>query len=463
MRKLKCKLLVIGAGPGGYVCAIKAGKLGVDTIIVEATKAGGTCLNVGCIPSKALIHAAEAFHQTKTHAQPNQLGISCSAPTIDFSQTIDWKNSVVQKLTSGVEGLLKKSKVHQITGYATFVDGKTVHVSTEDGMIEIGSGNVVIATGSELIELPTLPFGEDVLSSTDILNLRNLPKSLAVIGGGYIGLELGTAMAKIGVKVDVIEADANILSQYDAMLTKPVRMRLKQLGVDLHLNTKAMRFDADKKLLTLEHNGDQLDLSADKVLVTVGRRPNLRGFGIERLGLTMSGAFLKIDNSCRTSMRGTYAIGDITGEPMLAHRAMAQGEMVAEIIAGENKEWDKRAIPAVCFTDPEIVSAGPSLSELEASGHKVITGAFPFKANGRALSTQRDDGVIQVIARQDTHEILAIHAVGEGISELASAFSLAVEMAGRLEDLSQTIQAHPTRGEALQEAALSALGMPLHM
>jgi len=462
MKEIVCKLLVIGAGPGGYICAIRAGQLGVDTVIVESTKAGGTCLNVGCIPSKALIHAAEEFDKVRHMTGPNALGITVEAPRLDLAQTIRWKDGIVGRLNSGVLGLLRKSKVKIVHGRATFRDGKTVEVETETGTQIIRAETVVIATGSEPVELPSLPFGGAVLSSTEALSLTSVPNTLAVVGGGYIGLELGTAFAKMGAQVTVVEAMAQILPQYDAELVKPVAKRLSELGVRLLTGAKAKSYSGEALLIETA-TGEEERIAADKVLVTVGRKPRVEGSGLEELDLDRAGRFIRIDERCRTSMRGVYAIGDVTGEPMLAHRAMAQGEMVAEIVAGRKRVWDKRAIPAVCFTDPEIVTAGLSPEEARAQGYEVRLGLFPFSANGRAMTTQSEDGFVRAVARADTNLVLGLQAVGAGVSELSSAFSLALEMGARLEDIAGTIHAHPTRSESLQEAALKALGHALHI
>ncbi|NGN41116.1 dihydrolipoyl dehydrogenase [Mesorhizobium sp. CGMCC 1.15528] len=465
MKDISCKLLVIGAGPGGYVCAIRAGQLGVDTVIVEAEKPGGTCLNVGCIPSKALIHAAEEFEKVSHMAgAKSPLGISVEAPKLDLAKTIAWKNGIVGRLNSGVTGLLKKAKVKIVHGRAKFRDGKTVEVETETGTQIIRAETVVIATGSAPVELPFLPFGGPVISSTDALALTKLPERLVVVGGGYIGLELGIAFAKLGSKVTVVEAEARILPQYDSELTRPVSKRLGELGVTVLTGAKAKGLSSKGDALVIETSGsEEQKLSADKILVTVGRKPVMEGWGLEEIDLDRAGKFLRIDDQCRTSMRGVYAIGDVTGEPMLAHRAMAQGEMVAEIVAGNKRSWDKRCIPAVCFTDPEIVTAGLSPEEARAQGREIKIGQFPFAANGRAMTMLGEEGFVRVVARADNHLVLGIQAVGHGVSELSTAFGLAIEMGARLEDIAGTIHAHPTQGEGFQEAALKALGHALHI
>ncbi len=449
----KCKLLIIGAGPGGYVCAIRAGQLGIDTIIVDEAKPGGTCLNVGCIPSKALIHAADEFHRIVS-VNDGPLGITAPPPQIDLTKTIAWKDGIVDRLNHGVSGLMKKAGARFVSGRARFLDGKTVSVTDPDGsQSEIRAEHIVIATGSTPVGLPFAPFGGDVLSSTEALSLSELPKSMAVIGGGYIGLELGTAFAKLGTQVTVIEAADRLLPSYDAALIAPVEQRLKTLGVTVLTGTKAQSY-SDGLLQT-----DGGDIAAQKLLVTVGRRPRTKGIGIEELSLTMSGPFVRIDEQCQTSMRGIYAIGDVTGDPMLAHRAMAQGEMVAEHIAGHAVAWDKRAIPAVCFTDPEIITCGALPGEVDGTRSSV----FPFSANGRAMTCESEHGFVRVIWRESDQAVVGIQAVGAQLSELSAGFSLAIEMGACLEDIAATIHAHPTQSEALQEACLKALGHALHV
>lgn len=464
MSEINCKLLIIGGGPGGYVCGIRAGQLGIDTVLVERKRLGGTCLNVGCIPSKALIHAADEFHRLTHFASKGALGITAQNPAIDFARTLEWKDGIVNRLNSGVAGLLKRSRVRMFQGQARFMDGKTVLVDTDTGRQTIHAENIVIATGSVPVEIEALPFGGNIISSTEALSLGSIPEKLAVVGGGYIGLEIGTAYAKLGSKVTVVEATDRILPQYDAELTRPVMARLKALGVEVLTSTSAKGLTGDGKALeVLAADGDTKRIEADKVLVTVGRKPQTDGWGLSEIRLDMDGRFIRIDDRCRTSMRGVYAIGDVTGEPMLAHRAMAQGEMVAEIIAGGKQAWDKRCIPAVCFTDPEIVTVGLLPDEARKAGHNTQIGIFPLQANGRAMTVEREDGFIRVVARTDNHVILGIQAVGAGISELSSAFAQAVEMGARLEDIAGTIHAHPTLGEGFAEASMKALGHALHV
>lgn len=457
MQSQNTTLLIIGGGPGGYVTAIRAGQLGIPTILVEGQALGGTCLNIGCIPSKALIHVAEQFHQTQHHSQHSALGISVSAPTLDISKSVEWKDGIVDRLTTGVAALLKKHKVQVINGWAKIIDGKTVEV----GDTRIHCEHLVLATGSTSVNLPILPIGGPIISSAEALTPRSVPQRLIVVGGGYIGLELGIAYRKLGTEVSVVEAQDRILPAYDAELTQPVHEALKQLGVKLYLKHSVSGFDGT--LQVRDPDGATLNLETDQVLVAVGRKPNTQGFNLEALNLDMNGSAIKIDSRCQTSMRNVYAIGDLSGEPMLAHRAMAQGEMVAELISGKTREFNPTAIAAVCFTDPELVVVGKTPDEAKAAGLDCIVSSFPFAANGRAMTLESKSGFVRVVARRDNHLIVGWQAVGVGVSELSTAFAQSLEMGARLEDIGGTIHAHPTLGEAVQEAALRALGHALHL
>ncbi len=462
MADLSCKVLIIGGGPGGYVAAIRAGQLGLDTILVEEDRLGGTCLNVGCIPSKALIHAAGIVHGLSDSHRLTAIGLTASTPALDYSRTLAWMNSVVLRLTGGVAALLKKAKVRTLQGRAALVDGKTASVHADTGEQRIRTEHLVLATGSEPAPLSSLPFAGDILSSNEALAMTELPGSLAVVGAGYIGLELGMAFAKLGVKVTVVEALARILPLYDAELTQPVARSLADLDVAVHVNARALGFARGELRMALGDGGERR-IHADKVLVAVGRRARTQGFGLERLDLTMRGPFVRIDERCATSMRNVWAVGDITGEPMLAHRAMAQGEMVAEIVAGHKRVFDKVSIPAITFSDPEIVSVGLLPDAARAAHGETRVGLFPFRANGRALTRQYEDGFVRIVARADNHIVLGVQAVGAGVSELSAAFALALEMGARLEDVAETVAAHPTEGEAFHEAALATMGKALHI
>ena len=464
MNYLSCEVLVIGGGPGGYVAAIRAGQLGLDTILVEKKSVGGTCLNVGCIPSKAIIHVADEFEQAVKASKGKAHGYSVKDPELDLVGAIEWKDGIVGQLNRGVEALLKKAGVTVINGQARMRDGKTCSIAGEKENTQIKAKFVVLAPGSEPIELEALPFGGNVISSTQALKLEDLPERLVVVGGGYIGLELGTAFAKMGSKVTVLEATDRLLPQYDKEIGTAVSRQLKKLGVDVHLNTYAGGMnDKGTALEATGPDNKSFSVDADKVLVTVGRKPRLDGWGLRELQLTMNNGFIAIDEECRTSMTDVFAIGDVTGEPMLAHRAMAQGEVVAELIAGKRRTFEPAAIPAVCFTDPEVVSVGLSPDAAREAGHEVAIGKFPLPVNGRAMTIGADTGFVRVVARKDNGLVLGIQAVGKNISEFASAFALALEMGACLEDIASTIHAHPTQGEGIQEAAMLALGHGLHI
>jgi dihydrolipoamide dehydrogenase len=469
MKAHTTSLLVIGGGPGGYVAAIRAAQLGIDTTLVEGARLGGTCLNIGCIPSKALIHAGHEFHKACGYAGDSALGISVRRPELDIARTVAWKDGIVHRLTSGVAALLKKNGVNVIHGWANIVDGKTVDVTpadpkSADGAVTLHCRHLLLATGSVPVELPFMPFAGRVVSSTEALSPASIPERLVVVGGGYIGLELGSVYAKLGAQVSVVEAAQRILPAYDGELTRPVAAAMQKQGIALHLQTSVLGLTPSGDAVRVR-SADQTEteLPADQVLVAVGRRPRTRGWGLEKLMLDMDGRFVQVDDRCHTSMHNVWAIGDLAGEPMLAHRAMAQGEMVAEIIAGKRRTFEPAVIPAVCFTDPEVVVAGLGPDEAEQCGIDAVAALFPFAANGRSMTLESTDGFVRVVARRDNHRIVGWQAVGAGVSELCTAFSQSIEMQARLEDVAGTIHAHPTLGEAVQEAALRALGHALHI
>ena len=458
------EVLVLGGGPGGYVAAIRAGQMGLSTVLVEKDTVGGTCLNVGCIPSKAVIHVADTFDAMVQASRGNLPGMSVKEPAVDWSGALTWKDGIVGKLTGGVASLLKKAGVTTITGPGRMQDGKNCIVDTKDGPLAIRARHVVLAPGSEPVELPALPFGGPVITSTEALALEALPERLVVVGGGYIGLELGSAFAKLGVTVTVVEALDRLLPQYDAELSRGVAKNLKQLGVEVLTKCRARGLSDDGSGLQVEQaDGSTLGLPADKVLVTVGRKARLQGWGLSELGLVMDGSFVRVDAQCRTSMTDVYAIGDVTGEPMLAHRAMAQGVVAAEVIAGRRRAFEPAAIPAICFTDPEIVSVGLDPDQAREAGHDIKVGKFPLAANGRAMTLGSSQGFVRVVARKDNDIVLGIQAVGMDVSEFASSFALGLEMGARLQDIAGTIHAHPTQGEGIMEAAHLALGHGLHL
>ena len=470
MDDISCQVLVVGAGPGGYVAAIRAAQLGLNTVIVEGDKAGGTCLIRGCIPSKALIHAAERMDHLAQHVD-GHMGMKIDGSvSLNMGELVSWKDEIVTKLNKGVEHLLKNAGARLISGWATFKDAKHCTVETKDGPVNIEAENVILATGSIPIELPFMKFDEEyICSSTGALDLDALPEKVAVIGGGYIGLELGIALRRLGSEVTVIEGMDKVLAIFDDELRRPLTTWLRKNGVTTHVNCLAQGAEVKdgKVILTWKDaDGEMQSENFDKVLVTVGRRPNTRGWGLEKMGLRMDAdeRFIRIDDQCKTSMRGVYAIGDVSGEPMLAHRASAQGEMVAEIIAGHKRSFDPVAIPAIVFTEPEIICVGLTPDEAKEAGEEIIVGKFPLAANGRALTmeAEKTGGFVRVVAREEDHVILGVQATGSHVSELSGEFTLALEMGAVLEDIAGTIHAHPTMSESFHEGVLKALGHAIH-
>ncbi|MBD0272059.1 MAG: dihydrolipoyl dehydrogenase [Acetobacteraceae bacterium] len=462
MGDLTTRLLVLGGGPGGYTAAARAGQLGVDTVLVEQGSLGGTCLNVGCIPSKALIHVAAEYARAAEAARASPFGLRAGVPSLDLGRAVAWKDGVVGRLNGGVATLLKGAGVRTVQGRAAMLDGKTCRVGTDTGPQTIRAEHVLLATGSEAMELPALPFGGRVVSSTGALSLPEVPARLAVVGAGYIGVELGMAYARLGSRVTVLEVAERILPGWDADLSRPVLRAMERLGMEALTGTEARGPAPDGNGLRAASDGAERVIPADVVLVAVGRRPCTRGFGLEALDLAMDGPCVRVDARCATSMRNVWAIGDVTGGPMLAHRAIAQGQMVAEIIAGQRRAFDRVAIPAICYTDPEVVIVGLSPAEARKAVQEILVGQCPFTASGRALTEAAEEGFVRVVARADNHLLLGLQAVGAGVAELSAGFALALEMGARLEDIAGTVHAHPTRGEALQEAALRAVGTGLH-
>jgi dihydrolipoamide dehydrogenase len=463
---LRPRVLVVGGGMGGYVAAIRASQLGLDTVLVEKDRLGGTCLIRGCIPSKALIHAADRYAGVADAIGGNALGIVLDAPPrLDLVRTVKWKDGIVDRLSRGVGGLLDRAKVRVVPGWAVFSDAKSCRVETEKSTIDITAEHVVLATGSEPAPVSVLPFGGNVISSTEALSLSELPQHLAIIGAGYIGLELGIAFRKLGAAVTVVEAADRILPRYDEALTRPVRRWLQRNEVELHLGARVTGLHNKGKLAVQTADGKSIAVEADKILVTVGRRPLTEGWGLDEMGLDMAGPFVKVDDQCRTAMRNVWAVGDLVGEPMLAHKAAAQGAMVAEIIAGARRRFDPNSVAAICFTEPEIVTAGLSPDEATAAGLEITTAQFPFSASGRAMTLEAgaDGGFVRLVAQKEDQRVLGIQAVGHQIAELAGEFAHALAMGAVLNDLAHTIHVHPTLGEAVGEAALVGLGHSLHI
>ncbi|MCA9679647.1 MAG: dihydrolipoyl dehydrogenase [Kofleriaceae bacterium] len=469
MSELRVDAVVIGGGPGGYPCGIRLGQLKVKAAVVEREYWGGVCLNVGCIPSKAVIHAAKTFDKIGHAAD---LGITVGKPTIDMVKLQAWKGGVVNKLTTGVKGLLKGNGTQVVEGTAKLgkpgPDGHRVEVDGPGGKTTIIAKSVVIATGSRPMEIPGFKVDQQrILDSTGALALDHVPQRFVVIGGGYIGLELGMVYAKLGSKVTVVEALPSILASMDKDCVGVVARKLKKMGVEVLTEAKAKSWEdkGDRAVLTVEgKDGKPITIDADKILLSVGRRPNTENLGLEDAGVKVDRrGYILADDQCRTNVANVFAIGDVIGGMMLAHKATKEGETVAEIIAGHRAAVDVRVIPAVVFTDPEVASAGLTEDEAKAKGHTVKIGKFPFAALGRALSVNDTDGLAKVICDAKSEEILGVHIVGNGASDLISEAALAIEMGAVVQDLNLTVHPHPTLSEAVREAAAAAIGEAVHI
>ena len=462
--------VVIGAGPGGYACAIRLAQLGVDTVVVEAGELGGVCLNVGCIPSKALITASKRYAELASHLP--MMGITFDDPAaanVDLPKMQSWKRGVVKKLTRGVGQLLEGNGVSVVRGRARLADRRTVVVSGPDGETTLTSDAIVLATGSRPIEIPGFGFdGDRVLDSTGALALEELPKRLVVIGGGYIGLELGGVFARLGTELTVVEMADQLLPGFDADIVRLVERKLRRHGAKILCGAKAAGYrpspDGGVVIEVESASGERLEVEADRVLVTVGRRPNTEELGLEAAGVSLDArGFVQVDAGLSTSVAGIYAIGDVVGGMMLAHKASAEAEICAEAIAGKDARFEPRAIPAVVFTDPEIATVGLSEREAKEAGHTVRVGKYPFAGLGRALAIGETDGFVRVIVDAGSTEILGCQIVGPEASDLIAEATLAIEMGAFADDVGLTIHAHPTLSEAFMEAAKGAIGQAIHL
>ena len=461
---LELETVVIGSGPGGYVAAIRAEQKKQKVAIIEREFIGGVCLNVGCIPSKALINAGHRYQEAKNSSA---FGIITKDVEVDFTKTQKWKDEqVVNTLTKGVEMLLKKNKVEIIRGEAFFNDTHQLRVINGDDAQSYTFKNAIIATGSRPIEIPGFKFGGRILDSTGALNLPAIPKKLVVIGGGYIGSELAGVYANLGAEVVILEGMASILSAFDADMIKLVENNFKQKNVNIITSAMAKNaVETDKGVtVTYEANGKEETIDADYVLVTVGRRPNTNDLGLEPAGVkTSDRGLIEVDNQGRTSQKHIFAIGDIVPGPPLAHKASYEAKIAAEAISGQNVEIDYVAIPAVCFTDPELATVGLTEKEAKDQGLTVKVSKFPFGANGRALSLNQTEGFVRLVTDKDTGLVLGGQVAGVGASDLIGEIALAVEARMMIEDLSLTIHAHPTLSETIMDASEVSLGLPIHI
>ncbi len=457
-------VVVIGAGPAGYVCAIRLAQLGQKVVVVEKEYLGGTCLNVGCIPSKALIAAGVLVNRL---AEASAMGITVKGVEVDVKKLVEWKAGIVGKLTGGIGVLLKNHKVDVVMGEASFVDQRTLSVKTKDGAKTLSFDDCVIATGSVPIEIPGFKNDEDaVWSSTGALRPAKIPGHLVVIGGGYIGLELGIMYRKLGAKVTVLEASAGALPGQERDCVKVVERSLKKMGVELKTETFAKGYErkGGKTTVKIETKGVASTIECDQILSTVGRRPYSAGLQLEKAGLAVDAkGFLAVDAQMRTKVKHIYAVGDIAGQPMLAHKGSKEGLVAAAVIAGQNEAYDSRCVPAVIFTSPEMASVGLTEDQCKEKGLAFKAGSFPFAASGRAMSLMETEGFVKIITDAKTDEILGVHMVGPEVTELIAEAALAIEMGATAEDVARTIHAHPTLPEAMMEAAEAVHGMAVHI
>jgi dihydrolipoamide dehydrogenase len=461
-------VVVIGAGPGGYVAAIRSAQLGFKTAVIEREFLGGVCLNVGCIPSKAMITATHLLHKAQHNFKDMGLMIKGDI-NVDMKQLVKWKQSVSDKMSSGVGQLLKGYGVTHIKGDAEFKSSKEISVKSSAGTESITAKYFIVATGSRPIEIPGFKFDEkDICSSTGALAFDEIPKRVAVIGGGYIGLEISSYLRKLGTEVTVIEAMPSLLAGVvDPDCANIVVRKLDKAGVKIMYGAKAksQKKAKDGYEVTVEINGKDEVVKCDKILVTVGRRPNGDQANLKAAGIAVDErGFVKVDAQRRTNVQNIFAIGDICGQPMLAHKASHEGVLGAEVISGANRVYDAKTVPAVVFTDPEIASAGMTEAEAKAKGHTELKiGKFPFGANGRAVSMMETEGFVKMIADAKTHVLLGVHIVGPEASNLISEAVLAIEMGARIEDLALSIHPHPTLGETIMECAEATLGHAIHI
>ena len=456
--------IVIGSGPGGYVAAIRSAQLGFKTALVEKNDhLGGTCLNVGCIPSKALLHSTEMFHFAAHGAAAH--GIQIKKPSIDVSQLMAKKSATVDQLRGGIQHLMKANKIKVFHGLGSLQGGNQVcvHGKTET---TLEAKNIILATGSSVIELPFLPFdGKTVVSSDEAIAFTEVPEKLAVVGAGAIGLELGSVWARLGAKVEVIEFLPNIAAGFDKDVSKTAERLFKKQGLNFHLGTKvtSLNQDGPNAILTAEKDGKKLEFEADKILVAVGRRPNTQGLGLEKVGIECDEkGRIPIDPHYRTTAPGIYAIGDVTTGPMLAHKAEEEAVACVERIAGQAGHVNYDCIPNVIYTEPEIASVGLTEAAAKEKGLKVKVGKFNFLANGRAIATDATDGFAKVIADAESDRLLGIQIIAKSASEMIASAIAHMEYGGSAEDLARTVHAHPTLSETLKEAALAVDGRALH-
>ncbi|WP_299201489.1 dihydrolipoyl dehydrogenase [uncultured Amphritea sp.] len=468
----KFDVIVIGAGPGGYVAAIRAAQLGLNTACVEkwvddkgAAVLGGTCLNVGCIPSKALLESTHQFHKTQ-HADVH--GIQTGDVTMDVKKMVARKDKIVSNLTGGIAGLFKANGVTLLQGMGKLLANKQVQVTAADGTASVyAAENVILASGSVPVEIPPAPLTEGlILDNVGALNIDEIPKRLGVIGAGVIGLEMGSVWARLGTEVTVLEAMDEFLSMADTDVAKEAAKIFKKQNLDIKLGARCTGTEVNGSEVTLKYTdaeGDK-ELVVDKLIVAVGRRPQTQGLLADDSGVKLDErGFIFVDGQCRTEAPGVFAVGDSVRGPMLAHKASEEGIMVADIIAGHHAQLNYDVIPSIIYTHPELAWVGKTEKELKAAGVAIKVGKFPFAASGRAMAADDTDGFVKMIADEATDRILGVHMVGGIASELIAQAAIAMEFGSTAEDLQLTVFAHPTVSEAVHEAALAVDGHAIHM
>ena len=463
MSEIKTDVVVLGAGPAGYVCAIRLAQLGKKVVCVESAELGGTCLNWGCIPSKALISAGHFMEQAKHAAE---MGFTIGEPSLDIEKLISWKDGIVHRLTSGIGMLFKKRGVEHLRGHGRIVSSGKVEVDTPEGMCTVLATDVVVASGSEPSGITGFEFGPKVWSSTEALSPESLPQELVIIGGGVIGMELGMFYAQVGTDVTIVEYADQILPGVDLELVKVVQRKAKKIGIKIHVSASAKQWkeEGGKAIVDVEIKGKAVEFPGDYILLTTGRRPVTKGLGLEEAGVELdSRGFIKVDADGKTSVDNIYAIGDVTNGPMLAHKGSAQGLVAASaIVAQSGSGWDYQVVPSVIFTDPEIATVGLTEAEVKEKGINYKVGRFNFAGNGRALSMHAAEGLIKVITRAEDDVLIGVHMVGPSVTDMISEAALAIESGLTAEDIALTIHPHPTLSEVFMEACEDVHNLCIH-
>lgn len=459
MQNIQFDLVIIGAGPAGYTAAIRAAQLGMKVACIEKRQSlGGTCLNVGCIPSKALLHLSEKYEESKTHF--NDMGIIGDFK-LDLNKMLNRKNQIVSDLCKGIDGLFIKNKITKFIGEGKIISGNIVEINSLDGKQQIAAKNILIATGSSIIEIPGVEIDEQyIVSSTGALDLKSVPSKMVVIGGGYIGLELGSVWRRLGSEVTVVEYANRLVPALDIELGNQFTKIVQKQGIKLKLNTKVLQAEkiSDRVKVTVQENGNSKEeqLDADVVLIAVGRKPYLNNLGLNELGITFDEhQRIKVNNSYQTSISNIYAVGDVIKGPMLAHKAEEEAIAAVEIIAGQAGHVNYKIIPSVIYTWPEVASVGQTEEELKINRIEYKVGKFPFLANSRARAIGSTDGMVKILADKKTDQILGAHIIGPDAGTLIAEIAVAMEFSASSEDLARTCHAHPTLSEALKEAALA--------